>query len=138
MSGLVIFADAEDTFGTWLQTALAEHGRPRPVSTQAPDDFNRATPNRGEYVRIQAIGGGPAGVTLEDVMFTIESYADDVAAAIATAEVCRALVAAAPRLAGSPIYAAEQVSRPQSLPDPRTGMSRYTQTVSVRLRGAVI
>lgn len=138
MTALVIFADAEDTVGTWLQTALAAHGRSRPVSTKGPDDFNRAAPGRGEYVRIQAIGGSPAGVTLEDVLFTIESYADDVAAAIATAEVCRALLAAAPRLAGSPIYATEQVSRPQSLPDPRTGMSRYTQTISVRIRGTVI
>lgn len=136
MSDLIVFPDAEDVFGTWLQGALTAHGRPRTVSTLGPDDTNRPAASRSEYIRIEAIGGNSAGLVVEDVTFVIESYADTKAAAIATAQVCRAIVAAAPRMTGSPVYASEVTSPPQSLPDPRTALARYTQTVTIRLRGA--
>jgi hypothetical protein len=135
---LVLFADAEDVVGTWLQDAMAAHGRPRPVSTLAPDDDRRPTAARGEYVRIEVVGGARAGLTVEDVTLVLESYADTAAAAIATAEFVRALINAGPGIDGCPLYAVTEMSRPQSLPDPRTGLVRYTQTVNVRLRAVVI
>jgi hypothetical protein len=136
MSGLIIFEDAETIVGTWLQERLAAHDMPLPVSTMAPDDTARTGPAHTPYIRLQVIGGELAGLVTEDVDLLIESYADGAVEAISAAMICRAFFHSAPHTPGSPIYAVTETGRPAPLPDPRTGLTRYTQTQTVRLRAA--
>lgn len=133
---LIIFDDVEEVVGQYLLDGLAAHGRPVPVSTLAPDDKKRTGPAHTPYVRIQVNGGtGSTGYVTEDAGIILEAYADTEADAYAIAALCRALLEAGPRTEGSPIYFVTESSRPQALPDPRTGMARYTQSTTVRLRG---
>lgn len=138
MSPLVVFAGSTHVVGTYVAEQLETHGKPLLVTTTAQDDTNRTTAKRPGYVRLRRLPGARAGVVTDDAMFTFEAYDDDEAEAEEVAELIRAILYEAPYADGSPIYLTTEVSGPQFLPDPETEMSRYTQTATVRLRGAVV
>jgi hypothetical protein len=131
---LIVFPGVESLVGTYIQNLLTARGRTTAVATKLPTD-TRTGPGNTEHVRIQVIGGIRAGLVIKDATVLLEAYADTEAAAAELAELVGAILYGAQYDSASGIYLVEQTATPQNLPDPRTGMSRYTQTATVRLRG---
>lgn len=131
---LILFPGAETLVGTYIQNILAARGNAATVSTKMPSD-TRTGPANTEHVRIQVIGGTRSGLVVKDATVLLECYADTEAAAESLAGLVGAILYGAQYDDASGIYQVNETATPQNLPDPRTGMSRYTQTATVRLRG---
>ena len=131
MSSLpIIFHDIEAGAGDYLRAALSARGNPQPVQTTHPGDTVRS------YVRVEVTGGGRTSLTMDAANLVFECYSDDSYAASQLAALVRALVQSMDRLEGRPvIYGDSEISRPQSMTDPETGVTFYTQTHQIRYRG---
>ena len=131
MAEVIVFPDAEQVLCDWLEPALAARGTAVPVTTRVP------SPRPARFVRVIRTGGVRATLVTDAPQVTVESFAGTEAAAAALAQLCRALLNAAPgQVAAAVVYKVVELAGPQNLPDPLTDQIRYTQTFEIHLRGA--
>lgn len=133
MNELILFPDAEAVLTTWLRAALAERGVSVPVGTAVPN------PRPGRFVRVLRTGGPVADLfLLDNPTVVIEAWASTEAVAADLARLARGLIHKLAGLVvnGTTVYRVDELAGPGNLPDPTTGMARYTFTVSMLLRGS--
>jgi hypothetical protein len=128
---VVLFPDAEQVLCQWLAAALAAKGVTVPVVTSVPSK------RPAMFVRLMRTGGARHSVVTDAALITVESFAARESAASSLAQMCRAVLNAAPgNVAAVTVYKVREIGGPQNLPDPVTTQYRYTQTFEVHLRGA--
>lgn len=124
---VLVVADVADT----LVTALASRVSPAAVSIKFPGAT--AMPANGHLLVLLTGGGGRRSTVLHDAQVTLEARA-------ATAEKASALMALADghmhalRFDEAAIYNVQSFGAPVDLPDPATGLPRYTATYQVTVR----
>lgn len=127
----IVFGDVEllaiDTITSAFAPFAEVRGLP-PGSTEIPN------PRPDEFWRIFCTGGTQETIITDSVQLTFEGYALTRTRAQRICAIARAVLKAQDgALFGVAIFA-----RPQNLPDPVTGLVRYTFSCSVRVRGSVL
>lgn len=135
MSEVIMFPDPIELLGTYLQDELTLYGMASPVSVLAPDN-DRPGPKDSRYVRLMATEM-PAGKTVMEVQIIADAYGDGAVEALALARLTSGILLAAPEYLAD-VYTARLAKGPYEAPDPRTGMTRYPLTVTLRIRGAAL
>lgn len=126
MADIFVMPDAERVVIDYLNAGLAE-----PVSLTIPN------PRPAAFVTVQRVGGPRLNRVADNAMLTVEAWSSSPTAAKTLIERCRGLLHAmtGQTVDGVAVYAVREVSGPANLPDPDTTQARYTQTVTVAMRG---
>lgn len=133
---VVVFPDAEAVIINYLRDELDLRGSTADVVKEVPN------PRPPVFVTVTRVGGIRQTVISDAALLAIECWAENTAtghqAAHDLAQWCRALIHALPGSTADdvPVYRVDDVSGPQSLPDPLSEQPRCTFTVQVHLRGA--
>lgn len=128
---VIIFPDVEALLVQHLTTQLPLHGQAVTAHTQIP----QTRPDK--FVTVSRAGGTRRTLVVDAATMTVESWGLRPAAAYTLAQVVRGILGALPGaiLGGYPVYRVDEFAGPANLPDPTSGHARYTQTISVFLRG---
>lgn len=123
----VLFGDTTSVVCQVLAAALAE-----PVHARVPN------PRPSTFVRVERTGGPAGNLVSDGATIVVESWATTEADAHDLAQLCRRALrqATATVVGGVTVYRVTEVSGPGRLPDPESDQARYTQTFTVRVRGA--
>lgn len=132
---IVVFPDVEQLLCDYLTATLPAHwtvpgGGVLKVGTRVPN------PRPAEFVRLFVTGGAQRDLAVDTPRVTVDAYAERESRAHDLAAICRGLIHAIDTVDGVQFYRIESGSRPQNLPDPTTGQTRYTATYSLDYRGA--
>lgn len=138
---LVADPDIEGLLIDYLTAQFPSRGVVASVSTRIPDDKpGVAKPAR--FVRVLKVGGDAPTVVTRRPTVTVETYAPLESQAFELAKIAGALILDLPNRApldGLQVYEATQAGGIANLPDPRVpDRARYTQTLTVHIRGQVL
>lgn len=139
---VIVFPDATLLFADYLRDELADRGYTGlHVGTRIPN------PRPAQFVRVLRTGGTQRNVIVDETQLTVECWASSEKAAQDMAQLARALIVAARGqvLDGTPVYRVVDITGPGSLPsgpvhtpDPLSGQERYSFSMLVACRGAVV
>lgn len=131
---VVVMPDAVYVLGSFLQAELPDYGWDIPVRDRVP------TTRPARFVVVRRVGGVARNVVTDEPMVTVEAWAPTHQEAQDICALARALIHALPgTVQGStPVYRITDVSGPQLLPDELSAQPRYTCTLQVAMRGAVV
>lgn len=130
---LVLFPDATDIVCAILSDGLEDDfGWSVPVRSKVPD------PRPDTFVVVRRTGGPRRNIVTDTPTLVVESYGLVEEQASDLSQMCRALLFAsrATVVDGVAVYRVGEFAGPAYLPDPTSDHHRYTQTVTVALRGA--
>lgn len=136
MIEVITFPDAVELVIDYLADVLPDYGNDERVVSEVPLD--RETSPR--FTRVLCTGGVKHTVITEWVRITVQSWAADAITAGDDNEVCRALIGAMAGTvqSGVPVYAVNEISRPQQQPDPISESPRSVFTVELHVRGSLL
>lgn len=131
---VIVFPDVCLLFTTHLRTELAAIGDGAVVGTRVP------SPRPARFVVLRRVGGNRPTLVSDAATVTVEAWDNNEAAAQQLAQRCRAFIKATEgdSVAGVPVYRIDEFAGPALLPDPASNQPRYTQTLSIHLRGEVL
>lgn len=131
MNEPILFPDAVALAVTFLAGLLGEH-----VGQDVPPDHTIDD----TCVTVLRTGGPRRNLVTDDAQLTIETWAPTSTEAHDLAQLTRAhmLSLAGEVIDGVAVYRVGELAGPQNLPDPESDQPRYTFSVSVAVRGAVL
>lgn len=139
---VIVFPDATLLFADYLRDELRTRGYPGlHVGTTIPN------PRPVEFVRVLRTGGTQRNIIVDETQLTVETWAASEKAAHDMAQLARGLLIAARGqvLDGVPVYRVVDITGPGSLssgpvyaPDPISGQARFSFSMLVACRGAVV
>lgn len=136
MNEVIIFPDAEALFIQYLNTAYISYADYTSPALSAYSLIPASRPAR--FTRVLRTGGSRAGLVVDRVTFTIESWSDDAEEASEIAQLNRGLAFAIDQSGGVQWYAPQEFAGPANLPDPLSSQFRYTQSISIGVRGSAV
>lgn len=139
---VIVFPDATLLFADYLRGELQARGYPGlHVATDIPN------PRPAQFVRVLRTGGSRPNLVVDETQLTVETWAQTEKAAHDMAQLARGVLLAARGqvLDGVPVYRVVDVTGPGSLPsgpvytpDPISGQARFSFSMLVACRGAVV
>lgn len=136
MRQLVVFPDATHVAIEALLAGFAELGDTTPVQSWVP--LGEQSQDVAPLVTCLRSGGARRNLVVDDAQITVECWGGTDAAAADLAALAQAVLHAQKGsvIAGAAIYDVTDIAGPAPLPDPESGVSRQTFTVTMSLRGS--
>lgn len=136
MNEVIVFPDAESLFIQYLNAAYMTYAAYTSPALEAYSLVPAVRPSR--FTRVIRTGGVRDTLVSDRVTLTIESWSDDAIEAAEIAQLNRGLAFAIDQSGGVQWYAPQEFAGPARLPDPDSAQFRYTQSISLGVRGSAV
>jgi len=136
---VIVFPDVETLLVQYFNTKFSSYGGYTSPLLKAYTKVPKTRPNR--FVRVLRTGGS-ASLIQDRATVLVESWSTDAIEASNIAQLVRGLFHAIDTVTYQTVtyqfYRPQEFAGPANLPDPESAQERYTQTLSVGVRGTAL
>lgn len=140
MAEVIVFPDIEPVIVAYLNAQYSTYSVDATAGTKVPLANSTVTP--AMFTRVIRTGGSVTDRVIDRVQLTIDSYGDTEEDAAVLAQKNRAFMLAIDQFTHGGVtyqfYDPQEFAAPGNLPDPDSGQERYTETLSVGVRGKAL